>query len=260
MTETLQLHIQLVGHSGWTLIVWKLTRDDASYGIPHFISDVVLSSDGNYALRPTDSKNVLSFAFSVDNQVRSCSALGHNAYFNSVSPDGSLCTSGGMDCKAFLWDLNDGKYLHTPDHVIIALCFSPNQYWLCVAYGPSSKIWDMACKTLIEELKPLKANLPQCLSLAWFTEGQTLYAGCTVTVWQAHQSSPGEEERLGFFIQLDKAANPFSPFKKVKRGDLRLYSSRSSVDSISLRDVNLQQVVSVEPSVFDFITSSKVRA
>ncbi|KXJ76307.1 hypothetical protein RP20_CCG009930 [Aedes albopictus] len=79
MTETLQLRGQLVGHSGWvtqiatnpkypdmilsssrdkTLIVWKLTRDDASYGIPqkrlyghsHFISDVVLSSDGNYAL------------------------------------------------------------------------------------------------------------------------------------------------------------------------------------------------------------------
>lgn len=41
-----------------TLIVWKLTKDDANYGIPqkrlyghsHFISDVVLSSDGNYAL------------------------------------------------------------------------------------------------------------------------------------------------------------------------------------------------------------------
>lgn len=41
-----------------TLIVWKLTRDEANYGIPqkrlyghsHFISDVVLSSDGNYAL------------------------------------------------------------------------------------------------------------------------------------------------------------------------------------------------------------------
>ena len=42
-----------------TLIVWKLTRDDANnYGIPqkrlhghsHFVSDVVLSSDGNYAL------------------------------------------------------------------------------------------------------------------------------------------------------------------------------------------------------------------
>lgn len=41
-----------------TLIVWKLTRDEANYGIPqkrlhghsHFVSDVVLSSDGNYAL------------------------------------------------------------------------------------------------------------------------------------------------------------------------------------------------------------------
>lgn len=41
-----------------TLIVWKLTREESSYGIPqkrlyghsHFISDVVLSSDGNYAL------------------------------------------------------------------------------------------------------------------------------------------------------------------------------------------------------------------
>lgn len=41
-----------------TLIVWKLTRDENNYGVPqkrlyghsHFISDVVLSSDGNYAL------------------------------------------------------------------------------------------------------------------------------------------------------------------------------------------------------------------
>lgn len=41
-----------------TLIVWDLTRDELNYGIPkkrlyghsHFVSDVVLSSDGNYAL------------------------------------------------------------------------------------------------------------------------------------------------------------------------------------------------------------------
>lgn len=38
--------------------MWKLTRDENNYGVPmkrlyghsHFISDVVLSSDGNYAL------------------------------------------------------------------------------------------------------------------------------------------------------------------------------------------------------------------
>ena len=80
MSETLQLRGTLIGHNGWviqiatnpkdpdtiisasrdkTLIVWKLTRDeDTNYGFPqkrlyghsHFISDVVLSSDGNYAL------------------------------------------------------------------------------------------------------------------------------------------------------------------------------------------------------------------
>ncbi len=79
MTETLQLRGTLMGHNGWvtqiatnpkypdmilsasrdkTLIVWKLTRDEMSYGIPqkrlhghgHFVSDVVLSSDGHFAL------------------------------------------------------------------------------------------------------------------------------------------------------------------------------------------------------------------
>lgn len=47
------------------------------------------------------------------------------------------------DCKAMLWDLNDGKHLHTLDHndIIEALCFSPNRYWLCAAFGPSIKIW-----------------------------------------------------------------------------------------------------------------------
>lgn len=42
-----------------------------------------------------------------------------------------------------LWDLNEGKHLYTLDHtdIINALCFSPNRYWLCVATGPSIKIW-----------------------------------------------------------------------------------------------------------------------
>ena len=41
-----------------SLIVWKLTREDGQYGYPqkrltghgHFVSDVVLSSDGHFAL------------------------------------------------------------------------------------------------------------------------------------------------------------------------------------------------------------------
>lgn len=127
---------------------------------------------------------------------------GHNGYLNTVtvSPDGSLCTSGGKDSKALLWDLNDGKNLYTLEHndIINALCFSPNRYWLCVAYGPSIKIWDLACKKTVEELRPevvsptSKAEQPQCLSLAWSTDGQTLFAGYsdnTIRVWQVSVSA-----------------------------------------------------------------------
>jgi guanine nucleotide-binding protein subunit beta-2-like 1 protein len=57
--------------------------------------------------------------------------LGHSEYLNTVtvSPDGSLCASGGKDGKAMLWDLNEGKHLYTLDAggIIEALTFSPNR-------------------------------------------------------------------------------------------------------------------------------------
>ncbi|NXP57300.1 RACK1 kinase, partial [Chloropsis cyanopogon] len=123
--------------------------------------------------------------------------IGHTGYLNTVtvSPDGSLCASGGKDGQAMLWDLNEGKHLYTLDggDVINALCFSPNRYWLCAATGPSIKIWDLEGKIIVDELKQevistsSKAEPPQCTSLAWSADGQTLFAGYTdnlVRVWQ----------------------------------------------------------------------------
>lgn len=79
----------------------------------------------------------------------------------AVSPDGSLCASGGKDGVILLWDLAEGKRLYSLDAgaVIHALCFSPNRYWLCAATEHSIKIWDLESKSIVEDLKvDLKAE------------------------------------------------------------------------------------------------------
>jgi len=312
MGEHVTLKGTLKGHNGWvtqiatspqtpdqilsssrdkTLILWELTRNEMNYGIPkrslkghnHFVSDVVMSSDGQFALSGSwdttlrlwdlntgkttrrfvgHTKDVMSVAFSADNRqivsgsrdntiklwntlgvckytiqdeghtewvsavrfspntanpiivsaswdksvkvwnLTNCKLrtnhFGHGGYLNTVtvSPDGSLCASGGKDGLAMLWDLNDGKHLYTLDSgdIINALCFSPNRYWLCAATGPSIKIWDLESKPVVDDLKPevismsgSKDKAASCISLAWSSDGQTLFAGYTdnlIRVWQ----------------------------------------------------------------------------
>jgi guanine nucleotide-binding protein subunit beta-2-like 1 protein len=307
MTEQLQLRGTLAGHGGWvtqiattpevpdmilsasrdkTIIVWQLTRHEGDYGVPkrslkghsHFVSDVVISSDGQFALSGSwDSTlrlwdlntgqsvrnpfyghtgDVLSVAFSGDNRqivsgsrdntiklwntlgeckytitedghtnwvscvrfspnnqnpiIVSCGwdrvvkvwnlancklqydHLGHGGYLNTVtvSPDGSLCASGGKDGKAMLWDLNEGKHLYTLDagDIIEALTFSPNRYWLCAAAGSTIKVWDLETKNTVCEVSASKPNgqPANVISLAWSHDGQTLFAGYTdnmIRVW-----------------------------------------------------------------------------
>jgi len=142
---------------------------------------------------------------------------GHNGYLNSVtvSPDGSLCASGGKDGQAMLWDLNEGKHLYTLEPAngitgtINALCFSPNRYWLCAAVGHSIICWDLEDKSVVETLKVEVSDKrsarknsppPQCVSLAWSADGQTLFAGYTdnmIRVWQVSQSGARMETDMG---------------------------------------------------------------
>ncbi|XP_039273122.1 small ribosomal subunit protein RACK1-like [Styela clava] len=310
--EQMTLRGTLKGHNGWvtqiattpaypdmvlsssrdrSIILWKLTREEGRYGVPqrrmtghsHFVSDIVISSDGQFALSGSwdgelrlwdltlgvstrrfcgHTKDVLSVAFSTDNRqivsasrdrtiklwntlgvckytimddghsdwvscvrfspnsgnpvIVSCgwdkmvkvwnltncklktNHYGHTAFCNgvTVSPDGSLCASGGKDGQAMLWDLNEGKHLYTlnGDGEIHAMAFSPNRYWLAAACGPCVKIWDLEGKVIVDELKPelinmpnSKADPPECLSLAWSSDGQTLFAGYAdnlIRVWQ----------------------------------------------------------------------------
>jgi len=132
--------------------------------------------------------------------------IGHTGYVNTVtvSPDGSLCASGGKDGKAMLWDLNEGRHLSTLEasDIIHALVFSPVRYWLCAATASAIKIWDLESKEpVVEELKPpiaeknpdregktkreSKAVPIQCISLCWSADGGTLFAGYTDNIIRA---------------------------------------------------------------------------
>eukprot|EP00595_Chromulina_sp_UTEXLB2642_P000665 CAMPEP_0196766878 /NCGR_PEP_ID=MMETSP1095-20130614/32153_1 /TAXON_ID=96789 ORGANISM="Chromulina nebulosa, Strain UTEXLB2642" /NCGR_SAMPLE_ID=MMETSP1095 /ASSEMBLY_ACC=CAM_ASM_000446 /LENGTH=316 /DNA_ID=CAMNT_0042131643 /DNA_START=14 /DNA_END=964 /DNA_ORIENTATION=+ len=303
MGEHLVLKGKLIGHGGWitsiattpedpdlilsasrdkSVIAWRITRDPDNYGYAlralkghnHFVSDVVISSDGQFALSGSwdgtlrlweistgkctkrfvgHTKDVLSVAFSFDNRqivsasrdrsiklwntlgeckftiqeeghsewvscvrfspsttapvVVSCgwdklvkvwnltncklrnNLVGHSGYLNTVtvSPDGSLCASGGKDGVAMLWDLTEGKRLYILDagDIINALVFSPNRYWLVAATTSSIKIWDLESKDMVDELRVevsttgRNAQAPYCTSLAWSADGTDLFAGYT---------------------------------------------------------------------------------
>jgi len=310
---------ELKGHGGWvtaiattmevpsllvsasrdkSIIVWDLNRDargEEAYGRArrrltghsHFVQDVAVSSDGQYALSGSwdgtlrlwdlktgkttykfigHTKDVLSVAFSADHRqivsgsrdktiilwntigrlmytiqedghrewvscvrfspnlnsplivsagwdkvvkvwnLTRCNLrtnlIGHTEYVNTVtvSPDGSLCASGGKDGTAMLWDLNEGKHLSSLDagDTIHALVFSPIRYWLCAATASDIKIWDLESKAIVNTLRPelkqpkdARKCVPiQCISLAWSGDGCTLFAGYTdnvIRVWQVSQ-------------------------------------------------------------------------
>lgn len=276
-----------------TVIVWNLRREEGrNYGFPrralrghnHFVSDVVISSDGQFALTGSwdstlrlwdinsgtctrrfvgHSKDVLSVAFSADNRqivsgsrdrtvklwntlgeckytisedghtewvscvrfspnvqapvivsagwdklvkvwnLSNCklrtNLQGHSGYLNTVtvSPDGSLCASGGKDGTAMLWDLNEGKRLYSLDagDVIHSLVFSPNRYWLCAATTQSIKIWDLESKSMVDEIKldvvptGKNAQVPYCTCLAWSADGADLFAGYTDNIIRVYHAN-----------------------------------------------------------------------
>ena len=80
----------------------------------------------------------------------------------TISPDGSLCASGGKDGTAMLWDVNEGKHLYSleADAAINSLCFSPRNYWLCAATDKSIRIWDLETKVKLHSKRVMFLHLP----------------------------------------------------------------------------------------------------
>jgi len=105
-------------------------------------------------------------------------------YTCTISPDGSLCASGGKDGTAMLWDVSEGRHLYSLDanSTINALTFSPKNYWLCAATDQGIKVWDLENKNVLDEIiprTPNKSGIPWCVSLSWSSDGNTLFCGST---------------------------------------------------------------------------------
>ncbi|CDK29593.1 unnamed protein product [Kuraishia capsulata CBS 1993] len=154
------------------------------FGVPHFISQLT-------NIQQEWDLNTLSV---------NADYVGHNGYVSAVTiaPDATLCASGGKD-GIIVWDLSGKKVLFTlpSGDVVHDLAFSPNRYWLCAATSASIKIYNLQSQSLMDELKPEVSSAaggkePECISVAWSADGQSLFSGYTdnlIRVWQVMTSS-----------------------------------------------------------------------
>merc|ERR1711872_382967 len=114
-----------------------------------------------------------------------------------------IIVSAGWDKMVKVWNLANCKlktnhmghqaYLNT-------VTVSPDGS-LCAATGPAIQIWDLEQKTIVDEVRPeipsgsARAEPPQCISLCWSHDGQSLFAGYTdnlIRVWQvSHATGAG---------------------------------------------------------------------
>jgi len=175
-----------------TLAQCKYTIQDE--GHTDWVSCVRFSPNNQNPIIVSSGWDRMVKVWSLQNCKLKTNHVGHKGYINTVTmaPDGSLAASGGKDGMAMLWDLNDDKYLYTMEQneTVNALCFSPNRFWLCAAHGGKINVWDLESKNKVEELKPEVPEgrePPECISLAWSADGNTLFAGYTdnkIRVWK----------------------------------------------------------------------------
>jgi guanine nucleotide-binding protein subunit beta-2-like 1 protein len=173
----------------------------SNLGHTEWVSAVRFSPDASNPLVVSGGcdKMVKIWDLKTQNPTLAVNHIGHTGYVNTVavSPDGTLCASGGKDGTVMLWDLNDPKHLYSLEagDIIHTLIFAPNRYWLCAATETSIKIWDLLSKTIIDDLRPefpvvKSGKFPHCVSLAWSADGSTLFSGYTdgkIRVWQVTQ-------------------------------------------------------------------------
>jgi hypothetical protein len=162
MGEPIQLRGTMKGHEGWvtclctteqnsemiisgsrdkSLIVWTITRDEGGeeYGVPkrsmrghsHFVEDVVLSSDGQFALSASWDSTLRLWDLNSGQTTKRF--VGHSKDVLSVafSTDNRQIVTGSRDKTIKLWNtLGECKYTIAED------CHT--EWVSCVRFSPSS--------------------------------------------------------------------------------------------------------------------------
>jgi len=173
-----------------TIKLWN-TLAECKYTITEdmhtdWVSKVAFSPSAKMPLIVSAGWDKLVKVWNLSNCKLRSNLCGHTGvvYTVAISPDGSLCASGGKDSTAMLWDVNDGKHLYSLDagSNINSLTFSPRNYWLCATTDTSIKVWDLENKEVLEELQAQnvpKNGIPWCVSISWSADGNMLFAGAT---------------------------------------------------------------------------------
>merc|ERR1711903_226597 len=143
-----------LGECKYTIV----SNDTQGDGHSEWVSCVSFSPNASHPLIVSGGWDKLVKVWNLSNCKLRTNLVGHAGYINAVtvSPDGSLCASGGKDGVAMLWDLNEGKRLYSlpceQGDIIHALCISP----------------------------------------AWSADGNTLFAGYTDNMIRAWQVTAGQ--------------------------------------------------------------------
>lgn len=155
-----------------TALVWQLTRDRESYGVPkralaghnHTVQDVTLSQDGQYALTASWDKTMRLWDLSTGQTV--CKFVGHTGDVLSVSfsPDNRLIVSGSRDKTIKVWNTRGeckgdlvaqpgrGNAAALAGHTewVSAVRFSPdaaNPQVVSAGWDKMVKVWDFKTAT-----------------------------------------------------------------------------------------------------------------
>jgi len=149
----------LSGSRDKTIILWNITRDEVSYGVPkriltghnHFIEDIAISSDSEHAISASWDKTLRLWNLGTGKTIRQFNSHEKDVLSVSFSPDNRQIISSSRDKTIKLWNtIGECKSTLTEDgHTewVSCVAFSPNpETPLIVSCGWDKvvKVWDLS--------------------------------------------------------------------------------------------------------------------